>query len=326
MNDKHSAAPAMYKCRFHPCPYESKRESNCKQHMEKAHGWTYVRSKNNGKTSKRPSNPKAPLTPQESTPGSNIFSASTPDFSDAPAFTDSESREDHLQTPDLQGAFGENFASETPSNFAEIFGPVDGGFPWNDTSADYSNLQPGESSTDSHRASWDSAFTGPSAMQPNFEDQSLFGTNFDWSNMNHDLTSLNIQLATPATSVEHMPAQAFSRTESISLDRSPQSASHPSLSPGGHGDAMLYTPFSAPSNEMSIDEGYDDFTQDLVARPTRDFNLFDQPSNMSALSINGESAMFEDLASLAGGAMWTGKDNGMNGEFGMVNDGTKMAE
>lgn len=48
VNDKHSAAPAMYKCLFPPCPYKSKRESNCKQHMEKAHGWNYVRTKTNG--------------------------------------------------------------------------------------------------------------------------------------------------------------------------------------------------------------------------------------------------------------------------------------
>ncbi|KAK1914833.1 hypothetical protein P3342_010822 [Pyrenophora teres f. teres] len=44
MNDKHSAAPAQYKCLYPPCTYASKRESNCKQHMEKAHGWEYVRS------------------------------------------------------------------------------------------------------------------------------------------------------------------------------------------------------------------------------------------------------------------------------------------
>lgn len=48
VNDKHSATPALYKCLYAPCPYESKRESNCKQHMEKAHGWNYVRTKNNG--------------------------------------------------------------------------------------------------------------------------------------------------------------------------------------------------------------------------------------------------------------------------------------
>ncbi|KAK3053440.1 hypothetical protein LTR09_005609 [Extremus antarcticus] len=49
VNDKHSAAPSLYRCLFPPCPYTSKRESNCKQHMEKAHGWDYIRSKNNGK-------------------------------------------------------------------------------------------------------------------------------------------------------------------------------------------------------------------------------------------------------------------------------------
>ncbi|KAI0176319.1 hypothetical protein GGR52DRAFT_579741 [Hypoxylon sp. FL1284] len=48
VNDKHSDAPPMYECHFKPCPYKSKRESNCKQHMEKAHGWTYVRTKTNG--------------------------------------------------------------------------------------------------------------------------------------------------------------------------------------------------------------------------------------------------------------------------------------
>jgi uncharacterized C2H2 Zn-finger protein len=48
-NDKHSATPRTFPCYFQPCPYWSKRESNCKQHMEKAHGWKYVRSKSKGK-------------------------------------------------------------------------------------------------------------------------------------------------------------------------------------------------------------------------------------------------------------------------------------
>ena len=48
-NDKHSATPMLYRCPFSPCPYSSRRKSNCKQHMEKVHGREYVRSKNNGK-------------------------------------------------------------------------------------------------------------------------------------------------------------------------------------------------------------------------------------------------------------------------------------
>lgn len=50
-NDKHVASPSMFECVFKPCRYKSKRESNCKQHMEKAHGWIYVRKKCNSKTS-----------------------------------------------------------------------------------------------------------------------------------------------------------------------------------------------------------------------------------------------------------------------------------
>ena len=49
VNDKHSASPRTFPCQYASCTYESKRESNCKQHMEKKHGWTYVRSKSNGK-------------------------------------------------------------------------------------------------------------------------------------------------------------------------------------------------------------------------------------------------------------------------------------
>jgi hypothetical protein len=48
-NDTHVTAPLLYECLFKPCPYRSTRKSNCKQHMEKAHGWEYVRSKSDGK-------------------------------------------------------------------------------------------------------------------------------------------------------------------------------------------------------------------------------------------------------------------------------------
>ena len=316
----------MFKCRFHPCPYESKRESNCKQHMEKAHGWVYVRSKNNGKNVTLTSHPGAPPTPQESTPGSNIFSAPTPDLSETATFPENEvPGEDPYPTAAVQPTFADAFPQGGTSNFGEIFGPVESNFPWNDASTDYSAMQGDGASTTSHRPSWDSDFAGPSALQSNFEDQSLFGTNFDWSNMNHDLTSLNLQLATPATTVEHQPTQAFSRTASISLDRSPQSVSHPSLSPGGHGDAMLYTPFSAPSNDMSIDEGYDEFTQDLVAKPTRDFSLFDT-SSMTAIGVNGEAAMFADLSSLAGHTGWPEKGAELNAQLGIGHDLLKMDE
>lgn len=67
--DKHEEAPATYECLFKPCPYKSKRESNCKQHMEKAHGWTYVRTKANGKAHQSATNmPSSPYQPPVFTP------------------------------------------------------------------------------------------------------------------------------------------------------------------------------------------------------------------------------------------------------------------
>ncbi|KAF5712162.1 zinc finger transcription factor ace1 [Fusarium mundagurra] len=41
--DKHSETLPMYKCMFMPCLYWSKREMNCKKHLEKVHGLTYIR-------------------------------------------------------------------------------------------------------------------------------------------------------------------------------------------------------------------------------------------------------------------------------------------
>lgn len=84
-NDKHAANPHFYHCSYSPCPYKSKRESNCKQHMEKAHGFRYDRQKNNGKkasaskpnTSGRPT----PIVPSLPTPTSEqAFSGSPHNF------------------------------------------------------------------------------------------------------------------------------------------------------------------------------------------------------------------------------------------------------
>jgi hypothetical protein len=82
VNDKHSDAPAMYECQFKPCPYKSKRESNCKQHMEKAHGWTYVRTKTNGgkklPAQSSSSEQQTPPLGNVSTP-SEVYSVPTPE-------------------------------------------------------------------------------------------------------------------------------------------------------------------------------------------------------------------------------------------------------
>lgn len=95
MNDKHSDSPNTFNCHFKPCPYSSKRESNCKQHMEKAHGWVYVRSKHSsrvlGAKSKRGTSIHAASvqatfdTPGVSTPASGPTDFSTPSVGPTPS-------------------------------------------------------------------------------------------------------------------------------------------------------------------------------------------------------------------------------------------------
>ncbi|EPE07258.1 c2h2 transcription factor [Ophiostoma piceae UAMH 11346] len=50
LNDRHSDAPVIYDCTWEGCNYSSKRESNLKQHKEKAHDWKYDRSRPNNRS------------------------------------------------------------------------------------------------------------------------------------------------------------------------------------------------------------------------------------------------------------------------------------
>ncbi len=67
VNDKHSSNPRYFHCKY--CPFKTKRDSNCKQHMEKKHGWTYERVKGSAKSMRTPQ--QTPQTPNMSTPGAS---------------------------------------------------------------------------------------------------------------------------------------------------------------------------------------------------------------------------------------------------------------
>ncbi|KAG5958864.1 hypothetical protein E4U56_005268 [Claviceps arundinis] len=62
-NDKHSDAPILHKCE--QCVFKSKRMSNLKQHMERAHNTPYVRTKTNGKKGLGKSGPPTQMQFQE---------------------------------------------------------------------------------------------------------------------------------------------------------------------------------------------------------------------------------------------------------------------
>ncbi|KAL2865745.1 putative C2H2 transcription factor (Ace1) [Aspergillus lucknowensis] len=99
-NDKHSDSPRLYSCQFESCSYKSKRESNCKQHMEKTHGWVYTRSKNNGRT-KRASTQQSP-TPSGSSvhPKQDFSTWSMTPPSEAPEFKQEPTGWDLAPTPE----------------------------------------------------------------------------------------------------------------------------------------------------------------------------------------------------------------------------------
>jgi hypothetical protein len=61
VNDRHSKNPVFYQCDF--CEFRTKRESNCKQHQEKKHGWHYERAKGKDKAVTRMTPAQTPRTP-----------------------------------------------------------------------------------------------------------------------------------------------------------------------------------------------------------------------------------------------------------------------
>ena len=318
VNDKHSVTPSMYKCQFKPCPYESKRESNCKQHMEKAHGWAYVRSKNNGKSGRKPSKAgqnKTPSTPQMTTPGSNIFTASGSEFGESTSpymrstnESITESPSPYLGTgyniPSNNGSSGSSSATfESPAlGVNDTFTPWDPNFSWDES---YNRLTPASSYTPSnHRLSMDSGDAIPSSSY-GVQDPTLFNDNidnYDWTNM--DFTSMNIQLDTTP-----FPTEVYSRNPSISIEQ-PQSAKNPNLSPGAQGNEMLYSPYG---NQVA-DEGYGDFTTN-VGKPANDFALFDDSRPASSLG-SGAMKLFSDLPPFQP-TTWSGQGTELAQQLGM---------
>ena len=316
VNDKHSVTPSMYKCQYSPCPYESKRESNCKQHMEKAHGWAYVRSKNNGKTTKKSKAGKTPPTPQITTPGSYIFDASGSEFGDA---TSPYVRNGYSVAPSANGSTeGSTRTLESPFlGVNDSFTPFDPNFTWDES---HNRLTPQSSYTpNTHSLSLDSrsAANGQlySTSIPEL-DPPLFGGSFDWSNMSpenldNNFTSMNIQLFTPASSIDVRPLDTYSRNPSISIEQ-PQSSKNPNLSPGAQGNEMLYSPYS---NADVTDEGYDDFSTH-VGKPSTDFALFDSSRSMSSLDQSVPMDMFQPLPSFQP-TTWSGRGTDFGQNLGM---------
>ncbi|KAK4101720.1 hypothetical protein N658DRAFT_425133 [Parathielavia hyrcaniae] len=219
-NDKHSSAPPMYECNFKPCPYKSKRESNCKQHMEKAHGWTYVRTKTNGK--------------KFGTSVNGNSAHPTPQLQNLP--TPSSDHSMGIATPpndDWSAVYGSNldFPTYVPSDaeFSLIpqeitldCSPADNPTPSTDSGMDFHN----------------------SAYQDIGNDFTLY----------EDIYGARVQLPTPPPIQTNMYLKDMAHQFMPFLAAEPCQAPPAQLSPIGQGNAMLFTPNSL----AELDEGFDE--------------------------------------------------------------------
>ncbi|KAF2682444.1 hypothetical protein K458DRAFT_58793 [Lentithecium fluviatile CBS 122367] len=268
-NDKHSSAPAQYKCHYPPCTYASKRESNCKQHMEKAHGWEYVRSKSNGR--KKPQTaagneraPPTPLTPLLDTPQSATLSTPITPFNPSPAMP-------MINTFDYPYGFG------TPAISVNGF---------------QDDFRRDSVTTDGSVLTYSS---GHSPIEPNaFED----AVTPEDTTINHDVVFNNCGLNSNFNSAFQQVTPAMSTGtgfdfEPLSFPMTAAPSNVPHLSPSGQPDITLFSP------QMHMDEGFGEGMDMTFSRPTEDFTLFDtaQPSNMNLNATNG---FFPDINQFGG--------------------------
>jgi hypothetical protein len=265
-NDKHSDAPSMYKCHFEPCPYKSKRESNCKQHMEKAHGWTYVRTKTNGKGGNKAGSSAQPTPMITSLPtpssGNSIPAMSPPD-----AFP----MTDHYQ--DLIYPSSEQFNTE--------FFTFDNTAP--DLSMDLSPIDNSTPSSDGHLTAFSGLSPDLSEQMPDFGD---IGADLD---INTDLSDIYYStISAPSTAIYNktvptLPMDNFNFYPSP-VEALPQGLTVPHISPVGHGNTMLYTPASMVDEGFSDFDGNDQMNNGQHNQMSDDFVLFEQKHNDFAQS------------------------------------------
>lgn len=268
VNDKHSSMPSLYHCLYKPCPYTSKRESNCKQHMEKAHGWNYIRSKNNGKGkaidvmrlpkgSVPPSPSSVALTPIAPSPSTSAHSyvtgsrrgsmappTSIPSYYGTPAFAQ--------PSPDFAGHFNMNFD----------FNNMDA-FPMTPALSDDRR----DSSTSSASGLVLDGTGYNDAISP---DDLAFDTNFDFNPFNYQSTPDSV--AGPSCS--NAPIQPMYSTGNEFI--SPAAPHDPTFTPG------LY-------DDTNMDDG---FGAGDFGAPSDDFTLFNPAPQQQA---TGGAEMFPSL-------------------------------
>ena len=282
-NDKHAPNPHFYHCRFEPCPYKSKRESNCKQHMEKAHGWKYDRTKHNGKKSltdnlATSTNP-TPTVPSLPTPNSDQAFEASPQAlalgNSVPiTMADPIAIPNYRSDVDFMNQFSESANVTLDMDLDIELSPVaDSGTPHTDPSSEnLFNL-----GADMTTSAPDDIYAATLQMPPTPTDAGLK----DFQPMNQALF--------PNPPMTTTPMQHPLRQQLIQQTPGPEGP----ISPMRQVNPMLFTPSSMKEvNHAFMDEGLD---------CGDDFLLF-PPSKSAALGFSPNTAnLFPDIASTSAG-------------------------
>ncbi|KAJ4216169.1 copper-binding transcription factor [Fusarium solani] len=260
-NDKHSDAPAMYECLFKPCPYKSKRESNCKQHMEKAHGWHYVRTKTNGKKL-----PTKPASSTQQTPP--LVNASTPST-----------------TPTYSGV-------PTPPQH-DVTQFVGADFPLYPNESDWMSINNIPAESLDLDLTLDS--TSPASASP-YEQYAPYQNGSAFILDNEDLYAAHMQLPTQLPTQDQMAfynPNPKMMAQQLPIYQAPQPVTVPTgaphFSPTGQETAMLFTPNSL----RDVDEGFDD----SFGGEGMDFPLFPSGNGMTNKANEYQQPLFGEIPS-----------------------------
>jgi uncharacterized C2H2 Zn-finger protein len=292
INDKHSASPILYKCHYAPCPYNSKRESNCKQHMEKSHGWTYVRSKSNGKNRSNAGDSSLPTphTFNHQTLESGSHDEPTPEEEDYGV-----SNNHSVQIASNQNVYGasddpyfpeyprDEFMIDANASFAPFISPVESNNQHQ--SVHLENTSP-YVITANNGFHWDNI-------------QANLGTNFgndnDFQLYEEDVynATTRVQLQVPSNSVFQQQLDFDTSTASVPVKPEPV----PHISLGGNGNAMLYTPTSLGA----VDESFEHFMAS-DHQIGNDSQLFSNVNaNMLASNSYHSNSLFGEVPRAVGG-------------------------
>lgn len=296
VNDKHDPNPHFYQCNF--CEFKTKRESNCKQHMEKKHSWNYERAKGKDKLITKMTPAQTPQTPSLD----YNSSMQSPAMSYTSTWDDSRSRSMSIAGPSSIHSAQVTPYEQSMSAF-EGYGQASNNsaiFPRNEaytqSAFDFNSFHPGQSyisPLSSHRNMTPSTpaysnITGQSPFSAHMDVTMEFNAPFE--------NSYNNSMPTPESFM-----QPSSRHQSIS-NPSPMFDDVEQANMYDAGDVMTFDPLisgnlNAPDHDFALFSGVDDVTASAFSNPAAAQATLFPSQTASQFNATVESNLIDEILS-----------------------------